>query len=178
MQSLQSYRRVDGSAVRASSSRVRCGDAIELHPIACRIAAPIRCVNSLAHEPFKRGIRPLRCRLHESMLHRIEMDVIDMPLHIDFVSDLMFPETALPDRRCSSVLPGSGHRHRIQLAAGIGNVMLDLYPAGREVRVALRERPDAVQVIRHQDHCIGREWKTDTHAFDGMAQRGAYGIVT
>lgn len=56
--------------------------------------------------------------------------------------------------------------------------MLDLYPAGREVRVALRERPDAVQVIRHQDHCIGREWKTDTHAFDCVAQGKPDGIVT
>ena len=55
--------------------------------------------------------------------------------------------------------------------------MLDLYPAGREVRVALRKRPDAVQVIRHQDHRIGREWQADTHAFDCVAQGKPYGVI-
>jgi len=38
------------------------------------------------------------------MLDRIEVDVIDMALHIAFVTNLMFPEAALPDWRFALTL--------------------------------------------------------------------------
>ena len=43
-------------------------------------------------------MRPVADTLYVSVLDRIEMDVIDVALEIVFVADLMFPETALPER--------------------------------------------------------------------------------
>ena len=42
-------------------------------------------------------MRPIRRAWHMTMLHRIDMDVIDMSPEIVFVGNQVFPVPALPD---------------------------------------------------------------------------------
>jgi len=53
----------------------------------------------------------------ETVLHWIEMNVIDMPLEISLVADGVFPEAALPESVLSIAVPRDGsagphHRRR------------------------------------------------------------------
>ena len=48
---------------------------------------------------MKRGMRPIAHALHEAMLDRVKMDIIDMPGKVVFVSDGVLPETILPSAR-------------------------------------------------------------------------------
>jgi hypothetical protein len=85
------------------------------------------------------------------MFHRIPMDVINMPRKIGIVADLMLPEPALPQTRFVTLDTRWGHLLDAEcVAALLGNVSLDLRPAHREIRIALRQRPDAMQVVRQE----------------------------
>ena len=63
-----------------------------------RYPAPILRVNALADITMKRRIRPIGHALHMTMLYRIPMDVIRVPLKILLITNLMLPESALPKR--------------------------------------------------------------------------------
>ena len=62
-----------------------------------RRPAPIRRQDAVFDEAMERGIGPVCRTTHPAVLYRIEMDVVDMPLEIGFIADLMFPAAALPD---------------------------------------------------------------------------------
>jgi hypothetical protein len=47
-------------------------------------------------KPMVRRPRPISNGLHQAMLDRIVVRVIDVPLQILFITDLMLPETAMP----------------------------------------------------------------------------------
>lgn len=59
--------------------------------------SPISGVNPLFDTLVESGIRPIGAPRHMSMLHWIEMDVIEMVLKIRFVANNVLPETTLPD---------------------------------------------------------------------------------
>jgi len=48
------------------------------------------------HEAVKRGIRPVRRTLNQSVLHRVVMEVIAMQVEIQFIPDLVFLIKPLP----------------------------------------------------------------------------------
>ena len=86
---------------------------------------------------------------------RVEVDVIDVGREILVVADRMLPEPALPDAALAAPQPYL----RAPLASGqaTGENRLDQAPAGREVRIALRQRPNAVEVIGEDDPGVDRE---------------------
>ncbi len=86
------------------------------------------------------------------MFHRIDMHVIDMACEIVIIPDRMLPIAPLPDAAFAfcyaafrNPLPGNE-------AAREGR--LDQPPPGGKGRVALRQRPDCVQVIRKHNHRV------------------------
>jgi hypothetical protein len=86
------------------------------------------------------------------------MDVINMPRKIGVVADLMLPEPALPQTRFVTLDARWGHFLDAEcVAALLENVSLDLRPAHREIRIALRQRPDAMQVMRQENPGIDIE---------------------
>ena len=95
---------------------------------------------------------------HMPMLHRVDVDVINVPLEVTFVPDLMFPEAALPDGRFA---PPSHDRRRWRrvrsITAGIRHVVLYLSPTLRKRGVALGQGLDAVKVVGELDPGIDRE---------------------
>ena len=60
---------------------------------------PIQGIITLIYKSHKRGFLPLVGKLHQAMLHRIEMDVIDMVIEVLIIPDGMFPIAPLPDGR-------------------------------------------------------------------------------
>ena len=80
------------------------------------------------------------------MLHRIEVDVIDVTLEVSVVADCMLPKPSLPDSRFAPLYlaPRSQLRRR-QLA---GKSAFDLPPAGGKIGIAWRQCPNGVEMVR------------------------------
>lgn len=71
--------------------------------------APIRRVHPRRHLPMERGIRLIAHSRDVTVLHRIPMDGIDMPVEIVGVADLMLPKPPLPNRTFPVVFLGRVH---------------------------------------------------------------------
>lgn len=90
-------------------------------------------------------MRPIRSPCRMTMLHRIEMDVIQVPLQITFIEDQSFSETSLPDTAFALAQPaGTDPLARRDLA---GETCLDQHPAHGAIAIPLRQRPHGVHVI-------------------------------
>ena len=58
---------------------------------------PLGFVIATARDPIpKRRVRPIACRTHQSVLYRIEMNVVEMRGEIAAVADCVLPEPSLP----------------------------------------------------------------------------------
>ncbi len=79
------------------------------------------------------------------MLHRIEVNVIDMHLQIALVPDRVLPIASLPD--AAFTLVDSAGRSLFVFRKVSGKACLDLLPSSCEVAVFRRQGPDAVQMI-------------------------------
>lgn len=70
----------------------------EFSLIVPNVAAPVFRQNSVPHVAMKRGVRPVAHPRDQTVLHRVEMNVIHVPFEIAFVANGVFPEAALPQR--------------------------------------------------------------------------------
>ena len=75
------------------------------------------------------------------------MDVVEMPLHVDFIANAVFPKSTLPYRGFASACLGIASSQAISIATGIRYAVFDLRPALREIRIVRWQSPDAMQVI-------------------------------
>ena len=62
-----------------------------------KIASPIRSEQSSLYVAVEAAMRPIGYARDVPMLHRVEMNVIDMALEIFVIPNCTFPVTALPD---------------------------------------------------------------------------------
>jgi len=60
------------------------------------ISAPICMIKALFDVTMECRVPPSTRGLHESMLDRVEMDILNVPDEVFFISDLMLPEPMLP----------------------------------------------------------------------------------
>ena len=63
---------------------------------------------------MNRRIRPIRCTLRIAMFDRVDVNIVDVPLQVDFVPNLMLPVSPLPNSAFALRLPARGD----PLAAG------------------------------------------------------------
>ena len=107
---------------------------------ACRmlteVAGPVLWQQALSHKSVKRGKRPIADTRDKTMLHRIEMNVIDVPREIRFVAQRVLPVTPLPDAPFS--LFCAAPRDRFAARQGARKGRFDEPPTQREIRVAIR----------------------------------------
>lgn len=102
-----------------------------------------------------RRIRPIPPPLHVAVFHRVDVDVVEVPLVIEVVADQVFPIAALPD---AAFAPGA-----LSLGAGFGvgqafgEGEFDRAPAHGEVVVARWQGPEAVHVFGEHDPGIDME---------------------
>ena len=73
-----------------------------LAPALLRIAGPIRRTDAEPHHAVKRRMRPIHDARDVAVLHRIEMDVVNMALEIRLMADCVLPIATLPDPSLAS----------------------------------------------------------------------------
>jgi hypothetical protein len=117
------------------------------------VATPIRGQYSIADIAMERAVRPIPNLRHVAVLHRIVVNVVDVPFEIGLVSDCMLPVTPLP----KSAFPPGGFAGgaRRGLHETSRKPRFDHAPTQRKIGVARRQRPDGVQVIRQNADCDG-----------------------
>ena len=79
---------------------------------------------------------PIRSPCRITMLHRIEMDVIQVPLQITFIEDQSFPKTPLP--YTALALAQSAGTDALAWRDLAGETRLDQHPARGAIAIPLR----------------------------------------
>ena len=88
------------------------------------------------------------------MLYGIEVDVIDVPFEILFITNRMLPKTTLP--QCDFAIAAARDRSASLEDAG-GEPALDQVPTIRKIGVSIGQCHDDVKVIGQYNHGIDRE---------------------
>lgn len=98
---------------------------------------------------MKRGKMPIRYLLPPTMFDRIVVDVIDVYPVFLFASDLMLPETSLPDTRFPMLAPGFVHPgiNMKQVLTALGKGGFYPIPAKGEGSIIGWQGPHAMEVI-------------------------------
>src|SRR5262245_10221116 len=97
-------------------------------------------------------VRPVTDPGDISVLHRIEVDVIDVAREIRVITDCMLPKPSLPDSRfASAYLAPRSQRCRTQPA---GKSAFDLSPARCEIGIARRQCPNGMEMVRQDADSI------------------------
>jgi hypothetical protein len=105
---------------------------------------------------MKRAERPISNLGYIAMLHRIEMDIVHVPLEIGGVPDGVLPITPLPKPPFTA--RAFALRARCSLFKSARKSCLDQTPAQRVVVIPTRQRPQRMQVIRQNADCDGFKW--------------------
>ena len=94
------------------------------------------------------------------MLNRIVIDVIEVPAEIIVVAYDVIPEAPLPNAALVA-RPARGAATRLMAAGGEVSACkrrLDGRPAQAESIISQWHRPDRMDVVRHNDDRVNREW--------------------
>jgi hypothetical protein len=143
-------------------------------PLTClwRLAAaahPSRRVHAAGHTATKRGMRPLRRVRDQTVLHRVEMNVIHMRREVPVVADRVLPVSPLPD---TAFAPARhDRRSRLADAYGFRKPFLDRAPTAGEIGIALRQGPQAVHMIGKHDPGVDVEWRAGADLPNHIPQR-------
>jgi len=106
------------------------------------------------------------------MLDRVDMDVVEMRHEISVVADGVLPESPLPDGLLAFGTPAlAALRVLMGLEIAASESFLDQTPSGREIRVALGQSPERMQVVRKDDVGIDLEGMTRTDLLDGSQEK-------
>src|SRR5205085_3689690 len=97
------------------------------------------------------AMRPIANLPYMPMLNGIEVNVVDMTLQVGIVANGVLPKTTLPNSSLTSGnLAGAAPHVAGQTAR---ESAFDQAPAQREIGVALRQRPDGIQMIGQYANC-------------------------
>jgi len=131
------------SGLRAPKSRSPPPLA-EIHPGFADIARPVGWQQAAPDIGVQRRVRPIARPAHQSVLDRIEVDVVDVSLEILLVPNGVFPKAPLPQRIFAIAMA-------LDRRAGGDKTMRDMRldppPAAGEIGIAGWQRPDGMQVI-------------------------------
>lgn len=83
--------------------------------------------------------------VYQTMLYRVVMNVVHVTTPVLFIANQMLPEPGLPNR-CLAVAQRQRQSSR--------NVFFDFPPPARKIAIVLRQVPNAMQVIRQDNHAI------------------------
>jgi hypothetical protein len=114
-------------------------------------------------------MRPI-CRVSdETVLDRVEVDVIKMNGKVPIIADRMLPIAALPD----AALAAANHYRGSRFDSGhrFGKCDLDRAPTARKVGVALWQGPQAMHVVRKDDPGVDMKRRSGSDPLHHGAQR-------
>src|SRR5665213_3750567 len=81
------------------------------------VVGPVLRIDSTLHHAMKRRMRPVAYPCHESMLDRVDMDIVDMPREIGLVANGVLPIASLPDPAFAPAGTAGGNVLALQEAA-------------------------------------------------------------
>lgn len=131
-------------------------------------SCPRDWINAARNMLMKRRVGPVPQVGHEAVLRRVEMNIIHMRGIIPVVSDRVFPEPPLPN--ATLAFADSAGRPMLSVRQALGEASLYGLPSGREIRVALRQCPDAMHVLRQHDPGINVERRAGPSMPNSVAQ--------
>ena len=110
------------------------------------------------------------------MLHRVPMDVIDMPVEVGLITDEMFPESMLPQ---GALVPFSAARiHPFRsIESGLATLRdhpLDDTPTVGEILISGRQCPEGMHVVRQQHPSLDHKRMGRTKRSDRFPQGRAH----
>ncbi len=85
------------------------------------------------------------------MLHRVEVDVVEMAREVVVIADGVFPEPPLPQGVFALCIR---LEQRVQSGDLPGEQAFDPTPAAGEIGVALRKGEHCVEVVGEDDNCV------------------------
>ena len=99
---------------------------------------------------------PILGTLHPSMLDRVPVNIIDVPLEIPVITDHVLPIAALPNTTLTSL--DTTFRSSFAPRDLAGKPRFDQRLAHLIVRIIVRQGPDAVEMLGKNDNRVNREW--------------------
>jgi hypothetical protein len=133
-----------------------------------RQTGPIRRVDAAGHKMLKRRMWPVADTFDIPVLHTVVMDIIHVLCIIPSVTDGMFPKAPLPN---STLLACQPHRR-----APLGDRQclsesgLDEPPARGNICIALRQGPEAIQMVGQHHPGLDMERVALTHTTHRFTQ--------
>lgn len=105
---------------------------------------------------MERGIRPITGVVDPPMLHRVEVNVLDVRAHIPLIAQQPLPIPPLPDP--TLLLRQLSPRAPFLARQPAGKQRLNMPPPRRIVGITLRETPDAMKMLgqHHYRHDLER----------------------
>jgi len=97
------------------------------------------------------------------------MNIINMRSIISVVADRVFPETSLPKPAFAFRFPAG--RSELALWDPLRNAVLIALPSSREIEIAFRQRPKAVEMVRQYDPGIDMKWCPRSHRANRVSQK-------
>ncbi len=130
---------------------------------------PIRRINTPLNQPVKSRIRPIRQPFDQTMLERIDMDVIHMRPKIRLIADQVFPISALP--YTPFVARHANPRAPFCFWQCLGKRYLDQPPSGCEIGIIGRKFDHTMQVFRQHHPAMNNERMPMPHRCHRLAQQ-------
>jgi hypothetical protein len=121
------------------------------------VSTPIRDEHAAFNIAMKTAMRPVGYTGYVSVLHGIEMNVIDMPFEVRFVAYGVLPIAALPNAFFSLGKLAFRPCPRVDTAR---KTTLDQAPARGEISIAFRKYPDRMDMIGQDTDGDGFERST------------------
>ena len=91
-------------------------------------------------------MRPVSYPLHQSVLHRIEVDIIDVPLEVLLIAQCVLPVASLPNAALAFGDPAG--RNLFAGGESTREGRFDQAPAHGKIGVAVGQGLDRVEVVR------------------------------
>jgi hypothetical protein len=108
-------------------------------------ASPIDRIGTEPNRAAKRGIRPVLHADCVTVLHRIEVNVSEVPRKIVLVAQRVFPIAPLPNPALPFGAAAGGYSFASRQS--MGKAAFDQTPTGGEIRVAVGQGPYRMEVI-------------------------------
>ena len=141
---------------------IRCADEgsasfVSLSTPNCKLPGMPPCgrINATLDESMETRIRPVHNPPHPPVFNRIPMDIFHVSIEILLVGYKMRPEATLPDATFPSLM--AAFRNAFALLQRSRESPLKQIPTRRKIWISRRERPNAMQMIRHDDHRVHME---------------------
>jgi hypothetical protein len=150
--SLRSLRKLDCAAPCPRGSRSFSKSARDV----THAPTPISGQNSPRDITMEAAVRPVANLRDMPMLDGIEMNVVDVSLQVGIVANGVLPIPALPNSPLPARSLAGAALHLARESPRKSS--LDQAPAQRKIRIARRQRPNGVKVVRQYANRNRLEW--------------------